>query len=326
MHFFERKGVGLRAKEELFIDAIGVRKKNVLISHAHSDHARPTLTNNYFATSETIALAKANSVNVKEVPFKKKFCVGEFEASFFPSGHILGSAQIKVSNSVDAVVTTDFKLQKSILFEPAEILGCDVLVIESTFGKPGFSFPPREQVYEDMIKWVNNEISKNHFVVLGGYATGKAQELTKFCNDFLNESPLVHKKVFEQNKTYEAFGKKLGGFLELDHNLTEANILIVPPHLVSDDLLHAVSHQIKKPVSCAIATGWKHHSRYKLFPLSDHADFEQLLNYVEQSGAKRVFTYHGFDLEFARWVQKKFRVPAMPLRFAGQKNLGEFGF
>jgi len=323
MHFFEKHGVGIKSKEELFIDAMGVREKNILISHAHSDHAKPTSTNKYFTTAQTAELIKKSDKNISIVPFKKKFNVGEFEVSFHPSGHILGSAQIKISNSIEAVVTTDFKMQKSILFEPAEILKCDTLVIESTFGVPKFSFPPRQEVYTEMIKWCNEELSKNHFIVLGGYATGKAQELTKFSNDFLNHPPIVHKKVFVQNKVYEKFGLKLGKYFELDHNLSDSNILIVPPHIISENLLHAISLQINKKISCAIATGWNFYSRYKVFPLSDHADFSQLVKYVKESGAKRVFTYHGFDKEFAIWITKNLKINAMPLKMSSQKTLAE---
>ncbi|RLG70858.1 MAG: exonuclease, partial [Candidatus Iainarchaeum archaeon] len=43
----------------------------------------------------------------------------------------------------------------------------------------------------------------------------------------------------------------------------------------------------------------------KAFPLSDHADFKQLLRYVEQSNAKRIYTYHGFAKEFASYLNKK---------------------
>ncbi len=324
MEFFEKRGIGIRGSSELFIDAFGVRKKNVLVSHAHSDHAGLTLSNNYFLTPETRALVGFEGKNCREVGFGEKFFVDDFEVSLHMSGHILGSAQFKIVNSTDVVVTADFKLQKSILLGGAEILPCDTLLIESTFGRPEFVFPKREEVYAEMIRWLNSEISRKRFVVLAGYSTGKAQELTKFSNEFLGEVPLVHKKVFEQNKVYEKFGENLGGYFALDNNLSDANILIVPPHFISDELLHALSHQLKRKVSCAIATGWKRHSRYKLFPLSDHADFPQLVQYVKESGAKRVFTYHGFDKELAQWVQKKLGVPAMPLRFAQQKSLAEF--
>ena len=114
MEFFEKRGIGIRGESELFIDAFGVRKKNVLVSHAHSDHACLTNSNNYFLTPATRALTGFDGKNCREVGFGEKFFVDDFEVSLHKSGHILGSAQFKIVNSADVVVTADFKLQKSI--------------------------------------------------------------------------------------------------------------------------------------------------------------------------------------------------------------------
>ncbi|MFH1390757.1 MAG: MBL fold metallo-hydrolase RNA specificity domain-containing protein [Candidatus Diapherotrites archaeon] len=326
MQVLEKKGILFKDKTELFVDARGIRNKEALITHAHSDHAKTSLTNTYCMTPETASLidAKNKKCGIKEIPFKKKFNIKEFECSFHPNGHILGSAQLKVSNEIDAVLTSDFKLQKSILFDGAEILPSEILVIESTFGIPEYSFPKREDVYEDMIKWMHSHLNKNNFIVLGGYSTGKAQELTKIVNEFLGETPLVHKKIFEQNKVYENEGVKLGNYLELNHNLNDANILIMPPHLINDDLLFALQHQIKRRVEPAIATGWKNHSKYKTFPVSDHSDFNGLIEYVKQSEPKLVLTTHGYEREFASYVQRRLKIPAKPLSESRQMILQEF--
>ncbi|MEK6957956.1 MAG: hypothetical protein AABW99_03190 [archaeon] len=326
MQVSHKKGILFRDKTELFVDASGLKNREAIITHAHSDHAKTSSTNTYYLTPETASLigAEENGVSVKKIPFGKKFKLNEFECSFHSSGHILGSAQLKVSNGVDVVLTSDFKLQKSILFEPAEILPSNILVIESTFGLPKFSFPEREKVYEDMIHWMHSNISKKNFVVLGGYATGKAQELTKIVNEFLRETPLVHKKIFDQNKIYEKEGIKLGNYLELNHNLNESNVLIVPPSMINDHLLLALQHQLGRHVEAAIATGWNNYGRYKTFPLSDHADFNSLLRYVKESAPKMVLTTHGFENEFARQVTRRLGIPARPLSRHGQKTLGEF--
>lgn len=324
MQLSERNGVCVRAEKSLFVDAFGIRESHVVVSHAHSDHCRISSSNNYFMTNETFFLsgAKGDS-NVSVKGFGEKFFVNGFDVSLHPSGHILGSSQCRVSNSVDAVITSDFKLQESLLLKPAEVLPCDILVMETTFGRKEFSFPPREKVYEDMAFWAKEKISKNSFIVLGGYATGKAQELTKFSNEYLGVAPLVHKKVFEKNTLAEKAGARLGGFIELDHNLNDSSVLIMPPGLVNVFLQEALSMQLGKKVECAIATGWKNFYGLKTFPLSDHADFNQLLKYVEDAKPKQVFTYHGFDEEFAKTIMKRLGVPAKPLRLSGQKTINE---
>lgn len=328
MQVFEKKGslIFKSNNSDLFVDSSGLKNKTALITHAHSDHAKTSASNTYFMTPQTASLIGADEKGFacEKVPFKKKFDVNGFECCFHSSGHILGSAQLEVCNGSQAVLTSDFKLQKSILFDGAEILPSETLVIESTFGSEEFVFPQREQVYENIIKWAHENLGKGKFLVLGGYSTGKAQELTKIATELLNETPLVFSKVFEQNKIYETHGVKLGDFIELNHNLRDSNVLIMPPQLINDHLLLTLEHQLGKKVEVAIATGWKNFSKYKTFPLSDHADFNSLLEYVKQSNPKLVLTTHGFKEHFARVVQRKFGIPARPLSNFEQKNILEF--
>lgn len=313
-----------RGKDEFYIDAGGIKNKTAIITHAHSDHAKPTKSNSYFATKETKALIYRNqSYSIKEMRMGKKFRLNGSEVSFHSSGHILGSAQVKIENDSTTVITSDLKTQRSILFEGADQLNADTLLIETTFGLPEYNFPPREIVYEDMMAWLHSCTSKNTFVVLGGYSTGKAQELTKVVNEFAGATPLVHPRIYEQNKVYEKNGVKLGNYYKLDHNLNDSDVLIMPPHYINDDLLHALEHQLQRKVECAIATGWKG-LRYKTFPLSDHADFNGLIKYVKNANPKTVLTHHGFAQEFANYVQRRLRIPARPLGEAAQTLLREY--
>ena len=144
MQISEKSGLLIKDKGELFVDARSIRDKKALITHAHSDHAHVSNTNTYYLTPETASLIKAEKKKAvfKKIPFNKKFNIGDFSCTFHSSGHILGSAQLEVSNSTNAVFTSDFKLQKNILFEGAEILPSEVLVIETTFGRPEFGGDP----------------------------------------------------------------------------------------------------------------------------------------------------------------------------------------
>lgn len=326
MEIKHKKGIVFKEKEELFVDAAGIKGKKAIITHAHSDHAKATKSNTYYITEETAALIKAEEkgIEIEKIPLGKKFSVGEFYCTLHNSGHILGATQLQIANSTNIVFTSDFKLEDSIILKGAEIIPSETLIIETTFGSPEYSFPKREQIYEEIMLWANKAIHENKFIILGGYSTGKAQELTKFCNEFLGETPLVHEKVFEQNKTYEKLGIKLGNYIKLEHNLNEANILIYPPHLINDHLIFALRHQMNKKIEVAIATGWIHTTKYKTFPLSDHADFNSLIRYVKESEPKLVLTTHGFEEEFAHAIIKKIGINSKPLSKLEQKNLNEF--
>ena len=67
-------------------------------------------------------------------------------------------------------------------------------------------------------------------------------------------------------------------------------------------------------------TGWAKSKKYKFsrgtdysIPLSDHCDFNELLQLVNQSGAEKIYTIHGFVDEFATELNK-FGFNAQPLK------------
>ncbi len=315
--------------EEILIDpSSSPKKNNCIITHAHSDHAKvcKSKEKTFFLTSETNELIKVREkkeFNAKEIPFKKKFSVEGNEFSFFSSGHILGSSQIQV-NSGEIVFTSDFKLSDSVLFKGAKILEAETLVIESTFGLPDFVFPERNKIYEELEKYAKYELKENKLLILGGYSIGKAQELTKISNEFLNEIPLIHESILKPNNVYKKNGVDLGKFELLDHNLKEFNVLILPPHLIKPDLIKALEISSGRKISPVFASGWKGNFGFKAFPLSDHADFNQLLEYVEKSNPKNVLTNHGFAKELASSIRRKLGINARPLDEKGQSNLLDF--
>jgi Cft2 family RNA processing exonuclease len=302
--------------------------ENVLITHAHSDHVCLNSKSSFFFSSQTRSLIesryeKVANANAKE--FRQRFSMPFGEISLHNSGHILGSSQVLVEGKEKTVaITSDFKLQDSIVQKKAEILPCDSLVIESTFGLPCYKFPERKEVYEEMAKWLLEKTKKN-FVVLAGYSLGKAQELTAICTQLAGITPIVHESIFKNNKVYEQFGVKLGEYIKLDHNLKDSNVLIMPPSLAKYELLNVLEHTLRKKIFSAFATGWQNRGNYsKIFPLSDHADFDQLLEYVRTAKPKQVFTMHGHAREFAGYVQRRLGIPAKSLEESPQKMLQEF--
>jgi putative mRNA 3-end processing factor len=324
MNVIENKGLLIDSGSKLLIDG-NSNDFPVILTHAHSDHAKPRKNKEYYCSFETTALLEKKFPESKfnSIPFKKNFFLNDLNVSFHFSGHILGSSQIKIEHEKSLLITSDFNLHKSILFEPAEIISTDILVIESTFGLSKFVFPLREKVYEEMIHWINSEIKKNNFVILGGYATGKAQELTAISSLLCDEIPLVFKSIYENNKIYELMGINLGKFIELNYNLNESNVLILPPQLINSGMIESVKKAVKKNVSVAVASGWNN-SRYKNFLLSDHADFNQLIKYIKEANPKKVITYHGFSRELAGFINRRLGIPAQALGKHFQMDLNGF--
>ncbi len=332
MRVFEEDGVVIQGSEKILVDPHKkkVSADKVFVSHAHSDHVFIGAKNEFpyymsFPTHGLIETKIPPKARTKKVAFKKNIRSNGHKISLVNSGHILGSSQIVVEGERKVCVTTDLKLQDSLIQKGAEIVPCDILVIESTFGLKQFSFPAREEVYDEIGKWISHAQEQNVLPVLTGYATGKAQELTRIVNEYSNATPYVHDSIFEKNKIHEKFGGKLGEYVFIDHNLKDAELLILPPSLCHPHVLHAISVSARKPIVSAKCTGWHWKDGFdRLFPLSDHADYSQLLQYVSEAQPKHVFTHHGFETELALSITKELKIPARPLHEAKQLALAHY--
>ncbi|MBN2067540.1 MAG: hypothetical protein JW744_03670 [Candidatus Diapherotrites archaeon] len=298
-----------------------------ILTHGHADHVSLNGGSSYICTPKTRAIVESRFGKINdctELRFREKLSLGNATVSLHNSGHILGSAQVLVEGNQRVAVTSDFKMQDSLIQKGADALPCDILVIESTFGLPCFSFPEREQLYSEIGSWIKSQAEKG-FVVLAGYSLGKAQELTAISNKYAGISPLVHESIFKNNEVYRQHGVSLGKYIELNHNLGESSVLIMPPSLLNNHLLQFLELSLKKKVSSALATGWAFRRGYdRLFPLSDHADFNQLMQYVKQAEPKLVLTMHGSERELASYIQRRLGIVAKPLGMHEQKTLTEF--
>lgn len=288
-----------------------VRSGLVCISHGHSDHARKHDAK-MLMTQETMDITGLDGV-----PIKYGQEVNGIKAH--NAGHVLGSAQFEVNSTV---YTGDFLTDNSLL-GGAEAIACDDLIIEATFGLPDYVFPSREEIIQDISNWVSANYSAGRTVVIGGYALGKAQELTKIVTD-LGITPLVHPKIAAINRIYESHGVALGEWLATDSSeaaemIRSAFVAVMPFHQVRPKLLQTLTQQNRTKAVAALATGWGFAYGMKCFPLSDHCDFPHLIEYVEEANPRHVYTVHGFAKEFARQLQRR-GWNAAPLK-SSQKTL-----
>ena len=119
------------------------KSKLAFLSHAHSDHVKLSKKTEFLATGGTIDLVKSRfgDANFNQIDFNKTKRIDDFELELKPNGHILGSAQARISSSgKEFVFSSDFRLQDSILFKGSEVLSADTLVLETTFGSPEYVF------------------------------------------------------------------------------------------------------------------------------------------------------------------------------------------
>lgn len=258
------------------------------LSHAHSDHTNGLKKQTKIISSpETRDLAALDAELIQPIYTK-----------LLDAGHILGSRQLAVENDGKRIVYTgDFSIKPNIFGWKAEIPQCDRLIMEATYGDPSYCFPPLEEIHGEISKWVRQNDSSN--LVLGCYELGKAQEMIRILNDN-SIAPIVTKKTAWFCDIYEKYGVKLDrvvvGSEEAEEIMQRRFVAILPMHKAKRYFAFRLAQAFERKTLCAVATGWALHYRFDsdaAFPLSDHADFDDLVYFVEQTGAKKTEFFCG---------------------------------
>ncbi|HQR30566.1 MAG TPA: MBL fold metallo-hydrolase, partial [Anaeromyxobacteraceae bacterium] len=254
--------------------------------------------------------------------YREPFGLGELTLELFAAGHVLGSAQIRVTlpGGLTVGYTGDLCTEPTRTAEPAEVMPCDVLLMESTFGLPRYVFPPKEEVLAAVRRFVDDALSDGATPVLLGYSLGKAQEVLKHFGE-LGYPCRAHPVVHAVNQVYEEQGMALPNVRVLGpEGPSPGEVVVAPPQQRG-----AVVARIRKKRT-AVLTGWAiDGARWfrgvdASFPLSDHADFPSLLRYARATGAGRVFTLHGHAAELARSLRSE-GIRADPLEESPQLEL-----
>ena len=276
------------------------------VSHAHADHAVKHTC--ILATRETARLFehRYGKAQFKILEYNRPRRFNGVKVELFPSGHILGGAQILMEKgSVRIVYTGDFKLRRSFTARSAEVKKCDILIIESTFGRPHYVFPHPRQIHAQMIEFVEDAQTQGKTPIFLAYSLGKAQEAMKILSNRGYELS-VHQRIYDIAKIYEVFGVKFKNYTLYQGENLDGRVLIIPPQSRRSRIIDSIPRK-----RTAILTGWAMDAGTRFYsgtdaaiPLSDHADFSELTEYVKKAEPKRIYTVHGFA-EFVNCLKKR---------------------
>ena len=283
------------------------------ISHAHSDHLPSKNGGQILSSMETNEIANIRG-------FKMENFVYEMDNfSLIDSGHILGAKGLLFD---DIFYTGDICTRDRAFLKASIIPKCKTLITECTFGLPEFVFPKIDEIKSQVNEIISELYSKGRPVILLGYQLGKAQTISSL---FGHWKPLYyHDSVKKMNDLH----KKLGVNLEegIGHTEAEANGLLdnkpwimVAPMMSQKNQF--IKHMKEKYGAITIGfSGWAKSTRFAFgrradysIPLSDHCDFNELVELVRKTGAEKVYTIHGFVDEFASHLNK-IGIDAQPLR------------
>lgn len=279
-----------------------------LVSHGHFDHVPTTLRDGIICSEITRAVVQDRSGRRVE-------CGECADVTLLDSGHVPGSTMFLINGDLKVLYTGDFSTRKKYFSGGAKAEKASTLIMESTFGKEKYVFPPTDETIQAMRDWVEDNAAKDLHSIIYAYTFGKAQEVIASLEGF---DVFATPPVMKVNKVLERFGHDPGAN-DADKWNGGAPAVIVGPSSGRNDPL--MKRYIAAGARTASVSGWALDSGHKYsmrvdttFPLSDHADYEELLNFVRDVSPDIVYTFHGYTKELARDIRDKLDIEAVPLK------------
>ena len=285
--------------------------KYAVISHGHADHARWG-NKHYLCHHHSKAILKhriGEGISIESLGYNDPKNINGVQVSFFPAGHIIGSAQIRLEYKGYVVVFSgDYKTQPDFISTAFEPVKCNEFITESTFALPIYKWKTEAQLQEEFQNWILQNQQNNRTSVFLGYSLGKAQRIMKLVEDI--DEIYVHSAIHKLNNAIENSGISLPTtkLLRADFkkSAVDNKVIILPPALLGSRMLKRIPN-----AATAICSGWMHirgNRRWKGvdagFAVSDHADWEGLLEAVKATEAEKVHVTHGSQAVFSKYLNE----------------------
>jgi putative mRNA 3-end processing factor len=283
-----------------------------VITHAHSDHAR--WGSKYYLChhfTKPVLQLRLGDNNYESIGWNEPVYINGVKISLHPAGHIIGSSQIRVEyNNEVWVVSGDYKTEDdgiSTAFEPVK---CNVFISESTFGLPIYKWKPQNEIYAGIQNWIVQNQEQQKVSVLIAYSLGKAQRVLQAAS-MVSGNIHVHGAIWNMQEVLQTNGWNLPNVKRVTPETTKEElkncVVIAPPSAEGTPWMKKF-----KPYSTAICSGWmqvRGNARRRNvdagFALSDHADWDGLLQAIKATEAEKVFVTHGFQAALSRYLNEQ---------------------
>ncbi|MEO8403410.1 MAG: ligase-associated DNA damage response exonuclease [Chitinophagaceae bacterium] len=286
--------------------------EKAIITHAHSDHAR--VGSQYYLchhlTKPLLQLRLGDNV-YESIGWNEPINMNGVKVSLHPAGHIIGSSQVRVEYKGEVwVVSGDYKTENdgiSGVFEPVK---CDTFITESTFGLPIYNWKPQEEIFSNIQNWILENNAAGKTSVLMAYSLGKAQRLLP-CIEATGLPIFLHGAVYNVHQALVNAGIKLPEAQRVQPDMLKdvfkGNVVIAPGSADGTPWMKRFS-----PYSVGVCSGWmqvrgnvRRRNADAGFALSDHADWNGLLQAIKATEAKKVYVTHGFQAAFSRYLNEQ---------------------
>ena len=286
--------------------------ERALITHGHADHARPGMMR-YLSTdgAAPVIRHRLGDINLETVAYGEVTRIGDAEVSFFPAGHVPGSAQIRVEVGGEVwVASGDYKVVDDGLSEPFEPVKCHAFITECTFGLPVFNWTPEAAARAALNAWWAKNAAEGRPSIIGAYSLGKAQRILAAVDPEIGPL-LTHGAVENTNRVLRRQGYALPETVLVTPDTKSKDhpgaLIVAPP-----SALGAAWARRFTGASTAFASGWmalrgvrRRRAADRGFVMSDHADWAGLNAAITATGAEKVFVTPGYTSIFARWLNEQ---------------------
>ena len=297
---------------EFYIDPWRPVKK-ALITHGHADHSRPG-HQQYLAHHQSKLIMNqrlGDSIQLQTVAYNQGLSMNGVNVSFHPAGHIPGSSQIRLEfKGKISVVSGDYKLEDDGLSTPFEPVKCHEFVTETTFGLPIYQWKPQNETFQEINSWWRQNKENGKTSVIFAYALGKAQRIMKNVDTEIGQI-YTHGAVENATEALRKTGLELPETIKITNDIPtnhyKGNLVIATPASIGTPWMKKLA-----PYSTGIASGWmmlrgtrRRKAADRGFVLSDHADWNGLLEAVKLSEAETVYSTHGYSNVFTKYLNEQ---------------------
>jgi len=304
---FTDKGFYCR-QGDFYIDPWSAVDKAV-ITHAHSDHARWGSKSYLCHTMcKPLLQLRLGDNHYQAAEWGEPVYMNGVKVTLYPAGHIIGSSQVKVEYNGEVwVASGDYKTENDGISGPFEPVKCNVFITECTFGLPIYKWKPQAEIYFSIQQWIKNNMAQGHTSVLIAYSLGKAQRVLTAAAEACTNI-FAHGAIYNAQEVLKANGWNFPAVKRITPETTKEelknSVVIAPPSAESTPWMKKFT-----PYRVGLCSGWmqvrgnfRRNNVDAGFALSDHADWNGLLAAVQATGAEKVFTTHGFQSAFSRYL------------------------
>lgn len=299
-----------------------------VITHAHADHY-VWGCGSYLVAEDGQHVFRARlgeDAPLELLPYGETATRNGVKISFHPAGHILGSAQIRLEYRGEVwVISGDYKTEADRTCTPFETVPCHHFITEATFGLPIYRWKAQHEVFEEINAWWKSNADEGRASIIYCYALGKAQRVQAGVDALIGRI-LTHGSVERINAAYRASGIKLPEtiYAKVADKADFKRALIIAP------LSARGSSWVRRfgDHASGYTSGWmrirgarRRRAVDRGFVLSDHADWDGLLETIEATGAETIGVTHGYTAVLARYLREQgVKAYTVDTRYAGEND------